>query len=137
MTGYNNYGESVAGFDSRIKYYDFLHNLMKESIYFLRVCDLEHSLQNIMFWKGLLPFKSKNDFIVKSKCEVLFKKAENELVRIKRNHYMSSNNKIDRFERYVIDLHELLNNFMHIKNMHIPTKIISDPGNTVATVQYD
>jgi len=137
MTSYNNYGETVAGFDSRLKYYDFLHSLMKESIYFLRIGDFEHSLQNICFWKGLLPFKSKDDFIIKNECDVCIKKAENELSRISRNNNLFQNNKIDKFEKHIICLHSLLNNFMHIKNMHIPTKIVSDPGTTVATVQYD
>ncbi len=134
--GYANYGERVAGFDSRLKYYDFIYDLIKQSVFFLSIGDYEHSLQNVMIWKGLLPFKGKKDEALELKYNQLLKRAENELQRAKRD-VMVNNNKIDKIERKIIELHTLLNTFMHIKNMHIPTRIEEDPATTVATVQYD
>lgn len=133
---YANYGERVAGFDSRLKYYDFIYDLIKQSVFFLSVGDYEHSLQNVMIWKGLLPFKGKKDKEYEQKYNTLLKKAENDLGRAQRD-IMSSNNKIDKIERRIIELHNLLNTVMHIKNMHIPTRMEEDPSTIVGTVRYD
>ncbi len=133
---YANYGERVAGFDSRLKYYDFIYDLIKQSVFFLSIGDYEHSLQNVMIWKGLLPFKGKKDKELELKYHYLLKRAENELARANRD-IMSSNNKIDKIERRIIELHTLLNTVMHIKNMHIPTRMEEDPSTIVGSVRYD
>jgi len=131
--------EKVAGFDSRLKYYDFVYDLIRQSIYFLNMEDYDKSLQNIKIWKGILPFKKKKDSKdsdVDVQYNLLIKKCDNE-IRRKGRRLATTKRGDEKIRLTIIQLHELLNTFMHNKNMHIPTKIDYDPGTIVENVIYD
>lgn len=130
----------IAAFDARIKYYDFVYEIMKSAIGNVLRGEFEQAFKLMMCWHDILPMRSEKRLLKYEEQYVnLYKDIEKELKTIrKRDTYiLSSNNRIDRIEMLLFKMHSLLQEVMHIKGMHIPTKEEYDPSTTIANVRYD
>lgn len=117
--------DKIINFAPWLKYYDTIYSLMRQMMAQIMGGEFESALKTAILWHDSLDFTDdpKCKFIEKNYQENL-KKAKKTLETSKKTEYMSNNNKIDKIEEELMNLHSIIQRGMYIKGMKYTEKIL-------------